>query len=88
MLVVRVTEDHGAHSSIAYRQRLTLPVLGRLIVVQRKPLAVCDGGYDNSDEKGAGGNFHGPFSLCTFHSVPEVPCAIGAGGRQNVTIAV
>ena len=44
--------------SIADRERLALPVLGRLIVVKGKPLTGCDGGKGNSGEKCEDGNFH------------------------------
>jgi hypothetical protein len=77
MLVLRVTEDHGAHSSIADRERLTLPVLGRLIVVKGKPLTVCDGGYDKCDEKGADRNFH-----VLFHCAPF----IASGGAYALSL--
>ena len=86
MLVLRVTEDHGADSSIADGERLTLPVLGRLIVVQGKPLTVCDGGYDKCNEKGAGRNFHVLFHCAPFITSRRRLCAIAAGGRQNVTM--
>src|ERR1019366_1141831 len=54
-----VAEDHGAEPSIAYGERLALPVRGRMMVVQCKALARRDGGQGKRDYPYAGGNSHG-----------------------------
>src|ERR1019366_8755384 len=59
VFVPGVAEDHGAEPSISYRERLALPVRGRLMVMQGEALARRDGGQGKRDYPYAGGNSHG-----------------------------
>ncbi len=54
VFVARIAEDHGAEPPIADRECLALPVLGRLIVVQGKPLAGRNGNQGKGGEKCTG----------------------------------
>ena len=66
VLVACIAEDHGAEPPVADRQRLALPVLGRLIVVQGKALAGRNGSQGKGGQKCTRNKIHYIFYCAPF----------------------
>ena len=70
VLVARIAEDHGAEAPVADRERLALPVLGRLIVVQGKALAGRNGSQGKGGQKCTRNKIHYIFYCAPFAADP------------------